>query len=79
MPWLRTTSAPHMASTNAERTFLRPAADAGLAGVGHDGSSIGDEPLEVVMAAKRPDFERQWAIVDSNHGPPPYQSGALTN
>jgi hypothetical protein len=21
----------------------------------------------------------QWAIVDSNHGPPPYQSGALTN
>jgi hypothetical protein len=20
-----------------------------------------------------------WAIVDSNHGPPPYQSGALTN
>jgi hypothetical protein len=23
--------------------------------------------------------EREWAIVDSNHGPPPYQSGALTN
>jgi hypothetical protein len=22
---------------------------------------------------------RVWAIVDSNHGPPPYQSGALTN
>ena len=22
---------------------------------------------------------REWAIVDSNHGPPPYQSGALTN
>ncbi len=21
----------------------------------------------------------KWAIVDSNHGPPPYQSGALTN
>ena len=21
----------------------------------------------------------RWAIVDSNHGPPPYQSGALTN
>ena len=21
----------------------------------------------------------EWAIVDSNHGPPPYQSGALTN
>ena len=23
--------------------------------------------------------ERTWAIVDSNHGPPPYQSGALTD
>jgi hypothetical protein len=23
--------------------------------------------------------ELPWAIVDSNHGPPPYQSGALTN
>jgi hypothetical protein len=22
---------------------------------------------------------REWAIVDSNHGPPPYQSGALTD
>src|SRR4029450_8129398 len=22
---------------------------------------------------------RKWAIVDSNHGPPPYQSGALTD
>jgi hypothetical protein len=21
----------------------------------------------------------EWAIVDSNHGPPPYQSGALTD
>jgi hypothetical protein len=26
-----------------------------------------------------PDLFREWAIVDSNHGPPPYQSGALTN
>jgi hypothetical protein len=34
------------------------AADAGFAGVGHDRSPIGREPLEVVMAAKRPDFER---------------------
>jgi hypothetical protein len=24
-------------------------------------------------------FGDVWAIVDSNHGPPPYQSGALTN
>jgi hypothetical protein len=40
-----------------------------------------DERLEVVMAVAkpRPDFKAQWAIVDSNHGPPPYQSGALTN
>ena len=27
----------------------------------------------------RRDEARGWAIVDSNHGPPPYQSGALTN
>ena len=37
------------------------------------------KPFEVVMPAKRADFERRWAIVDSNHGPPPYQSGALTD
>jgi hypothetical protein len=24
-------------------------------------------------------FCDEWAIVDSNHGPPPYQSGALTD
>jgi hypothetical protein len=23
--------------------------------------------------------EQEWAILDSNQGPPPYQSGALTN
>jgi hypothetical protein len=45
----------------------------------NDGIPGGGDPVEVVMVAKRPDFERQWAIVDSNHGPPPYQSGALTN
>jgi hypothetical protein len=45
----------------------------------NDGFSAGSEPVEVGMAAKRPDFDREWAIVDSNHGPPPYQSGALTN
>src|SRR5919197_172239 len=29
-------------------------------------------------APAAPDFERKrWAIVDSNHGPPPYQSGRL--
>jgi hypothetical protein len=26
-----------------------------------------------------PARDAKWAIVDSNHGPPPYQSGALTN
>jgi hypothetical protein len=41
---------------------VRPgAADAGFAGVGHDRSPIGREPFEVVMAAKRPDFEREWS------------------
>ena len=37
-------------------------------------------PIEVVMArtAGRTSIG-EWAIVDSNHGPPPYQSGALTN
>jgi hypothetical protein len=39
----------------------------------------GVAPQKVIMAAQRPDFLRLWAIVDSNHGPPPYQSGALTN
>jgi hypothetical protein len=24
-------------------------------------------------------FVGEWAILDSNQGPPPYQSGALTN
>ena len=28
---------------------------------------------------KSPDRGSQWAILDSNQGPPPYQSGALTD
>jgi hypothetical protein len=28
---------------------------------------------------RRPLDATQWAILDSNQGPPPYQSGALTN
>ena len=37
-------------------------------------------PIEVVMArAAGRTSSGEWAIVDSNHGPPPYQSGALTN
>jgi hypothetical protein len=38
------------------------AADAGFAGVSHDRSRIGREPLEVVLAAKRPDFEREMEL-----------------
>jgi hypothetical protein len=37
-------------------------ADAGSAGVGHYGSRREREPLEVVMAAKRPDFEREMEL-----------------
>ena len=42
--------------------------------------TLGTNPIEVVMAreARRTSIG-EWAIVDSNHGPPPYQSGALTN
>jgi hypothetical protein len=50
------------AMPNVQRTGLKLiAADAGLAGVGHNGSSIRHDPLEVVMTAKRPDFEREWS------------------
>jgi hypothetical protein len=37
------------------------AADGGSAGIGLYGFSVKSEPLEVVMAAKRPDFEREWS------------------
>jgi hypothetical protein len=34
----------------------------------------------LVLADRRESVHAtKWAIVDSNHGPPPYQSGALTN
>ena len=38
-------------------------------------------PLGYAHHPKRPRVQgpSKWAIVDSNHGPPPYQSGALTN
>jgi hypothetical protein len=40
----------------------------------------GEEPAKSHHGPRSgPDFSRLWAIVDSNHGPPPYQSGALTN
>ena len=45
-----------------DRRFDPPfAADGGSAGIGLSGSSAKPEPLEVVMAAKRPDFEREWS------------------
>jgi hypothetical protein len=36
------------------------AADAGFAGVGSLRCSEKATPIEVVMAAERPDFEREW-------------------
>ena len=68
-----------LATIRQTRRELSFAAEAGFAGVGHYGLDREQKPSEVIMAAKRPDFRRLWAIVDSNHGPPPYQSGALTN
>ena len=43
------------------------------------GGTLGNPgvPHETTQAARR--AAREWAIVDSNHGPPPYQSGALTD
>jgi hypothetical protein len=43
--------------------------------------SVEGERAKVVMVAAQPqpDFRAEWAILDSNQGPPPYQSGALTN
>jgi hypothetical protein len=38
------------------------AADAGSAGVDRYGSRREREPLEVIMAAKRPDFERKMEL-----------------
>jgi hypothetical protein len=46
---------------HAESVTFALAADAGFAGSGHCGSSPARKPLEVVMAAKRPDFERKWS------------------
>ena len=68
----RTTCARPPSST---RRRLRPAGGAHRAGKppgfrstrSHGGTSL---------LAPHP---KRWAIVDSNHGPPPYQSGALTN
>jgi hypothetical protein len=39
----------------------RVVADAGSAGVGPAAPPLAGEPLEVIMAAKRPDFEREWS------------------
>ncbi len=60
---------------------LRTAAATDIAGVAHDGSRKAVKSFEVVRLLRpaAADFEGEWAIVDSNHGPPPYQSGALTD
>ncbi len=36
-------------------------------------------PKDATPERKAKRARDQWAIVDSNHGPPPYQSGALTD
>jgi hypothetical protein len=55
------------------------AADAGFAGVGTLRRVIGEKSLEVVMAPRQrePDFERRWACLGSNQGPPACEAGAL--
>jgi hypothetical protein len=56
------------------------AADAGFAGVGRYGNGSKEEPIEVVMAPRSgPDFNREWARLDSNQGPDGYEPPALTS
>jgi hypothetical protein len=38
-----------------------------------------DRDLDAETKATVSEVTRKWAILDSNQGPPPYQSGALTN
>ena len=64
----------------AKRIFLRMAA---LSRDGQMGSFLTElarkrsgRQRDIVTASRQ---GKRWAIVDSNHGPPPYQSGALTN
>jgi hypothetical protein len=45
-----------------DRRLHQPfAADVGFAGIGLSGSAVKPEPPEVVMAGKRPGFEREWS------------------
>jgi hypothetical protein len=39
----------------------------------------GSSPTPSPPSSTRTNPASEWAIVDSNHGPPPYQSGALTD
>ena len=48
---------------------------AGL-GAGRGNLPVSPDPFHCPLRGHR---YTRWAIVDSNHGPPPYQSGALTN
>ena len=70
------------AATDAARpgiTSPRPTWRARLTDAHGDHGIESQVRRKVVMAPKAPDFRRRWAILDSNQGPPPYQSGALTN
>ena len=57
----------------------------GAGGLGQGGSSLfvrtngGYSVLRLPEQQPRRTPTGEWAIVDSNHGPPPYQSGALTD
>jgi hypothetical protein len=45
---------------------LPTAADAGFAGVGLRPMESKGDPIEVVMPAKRADFDREWSVPGSN-------------
>ena len=59
---LRITSATRLSSTEEPAPAGKPP---GFPGPFHGGTSFASRHIA-----------KQWAIVDSNHGPPPYQSGA---
>ena len=45
----------------------------------HNRSEQREFAFDPINDRNDPRGEEVWAIVDSNHGPPPYQSGALTD
>src|SRR5204863_1294427 len=52
-------------------------AAADMRGRGRQPPRKSENPSEIVMAAKRPDFRRQWAVPGSNQRPPACKAGAL--